>query len=339
MHPISNSTIQNALVLLRQGKSACQVATSLSIGYGTVCKYRNQYKENIPEPKTGRPTKVTKTTKRLLAQKFDTGQIKTLKEGQNIIKSIDGKNVHVESVRNYLKSEDLKAYVNQKKPDLTAKQIKKRYEFAKIYKNWTVEDWKHVMFSDETIFSCYGSFGRHFHYRKKDHKKIQPHQIQKTKQGGGGKLMMWGCMTYYGLGDACWVPGKIDADEYVDTLQKYVAASCDWYDMDHAKFIFQQDNASVHTSAKVRKFFKTNKINVLEWPSNSPDLNIIEHVWAYIKRQLDNYEEPPKNLDELWEHVQQIWETMPYNFIQELYESIPRQIEMLYKNKGGHIHY
>jgi transposase len=67
MHPISNSTIQNALVLLRQGKSAHQVATSLSIGYGTVCKYRNQYKDNIPEPKTGRPSKVTKTTKRLLA--------------------------------------------------------------------------------------------------------------------------------------------------------------------------------------------------------------------------------------------------------------------------------
>src|SRR5215469_15752411 len=42
--------------------------------------------------------------------------------------------------------------------------------------------------------------------------------------------------------------------------------------------IFQQDLAPCHTSGKMQKFFKDNKINILQWPGNSPDLNPIENL-------------------------------------------------------------
>jgi len=47
-------------------------------------------------------------------------------------------------------------------------------------------------------------------------------------------------------------------------------------------FIFHEDNASVHKSKKVKEFFKDSRINVLEWPAKSPDLNIIEDIWKMI---------------------------------------------------------
>ncbi|KAI5152859.1 hypothetical protein ENBRE01_3070, partial [Enteropsectra breve] len=53
------------------------------------------------------------------------------------------------------------------------------------------------------------------------------------------------------------------------------------------KFIFKQDNAPCHKSNYTSRFFTENEINVIEWPAQSPDLNPIENVWAYIDQRLE----------------------------------------------------
>jgi hypothetical protein len=89
-------------------------------------------------------------------------------------------------------------------------------------------------------------------------------------QGGGGKMMIWGCITFFGPGDAGWIQGKVDSDSYLDVVRDYVRQSRDWWGMDQETFIFQQDNASVHTARKVIDFFEENNITILAW---SPTLS------------------------------------------------------------------
>ena len=59
----------------------------------------------------------------------------------------------------------------------------------------------------------------------------------------------------------------------------------------------QQDNDPKHTSRLAKEFLHNNVPEVMDWPSNSPNLNLIENLWAIVKRNVEC--RMSKNLDEL----------------------------------------
>ncbi len=71
-----------------------------------------------------------------------------------------------------------------------------------------------------------------------------------------------------------------------------------------ADFIFQQDLAPVHTAKSTKSWLKDHGVGVLDWPANSPDLNI-ENIWSIVERKMRN--KRPKNADELKATVKEIW--------------------------------
>ena len=67
-------------------------------------------------------------------------------------------------------------------------------KFATQYRDWTVENWKRVIWSDETKINHLGLDGRKWAW-KKPQKPLQDHLVQGTLKFGGESLMTWGCMT------------------------------------------------------------------------------------------------------------------------------------------------
>uniref|UniRef100_A0A3B1JZ19 Tc1-like transposase DDE domain-containing protein n=1 Tax=Astyanax mexicanus TaxID=7994 RepID=A0A3B1JZ19_ASTMX len=62
-------------------------------------------------------------------------------------------------------------------------------------------------------------------------------------------------------------------------------------------FIFQQDLAPAHAAKSTKDWFTKKQLEVLAWPANSPDLNVIENLWAIVKRKIRDRK--PTTLDQL----------------------------------------
>jgi len=74
-------------------------------------------------------------------------------------KSLDQIAVHTDTVRRALKEAGLKAATKKKKPQLLPRHIYQRLDFARKYQHWIIEDWKRVVWSDETKINRLGSDG------------------------------------------------------------------------------------------------------------------------------------------------------------------------------------
>ena len=78
-------------------------------------------------------------------------------------------------------------------------------------------------------------------------------------------------------------------------------------DRDHS-FIFQQDNAPVHTSREKQRWLHDQGINVIQWPAQSPYINIIDNIWddigrAIMRERPTNKSSPePLHRDKLGKH-------------------------------------
>src|SRR3979490_89439 len=101
------------------------------------------------------------------------------------------------TVRRHLKKAGMKAIVKKKKPLLSARHRKARRGFAEAHLEWTVEDWKCVVWSDETKINCLGSDGRRWVYKKAG-EPLNDRLVEGTLKFGGGSVMVWGCMLWEG---------------------------------------------------------------------------------------------------------------------------------------------
>ena len=97
-----------------------------------------------------------------------------------------------QTTRNHLKRTGLKAVIKVKRPLLTKRHRKERLDFALAHQNWTVEDWKTVVWSNETKINRLGSDGRVWGW-KKAREGLYDRLVKETAKFGGRSLMMWGC--------------------------------------------------------------------------------------------------------------------------------------------------
>ena len=103
--------------------------------------------------------------------------------------------------------------------------------------------------------------------------------------------------------------------------------------------VFMQDNAPCHKTKLIIDFFNRKHIQTLDWPAQSPDLNPIENLWAYIKKKRTKKFGPPKSKAQLIEQVMSIWDEFDQELIQNLAKSISNRLKEVSKVKGNYTSY
>ena len=69
-------------------------------------------------------------------------------------------------------------------------------------------------------------------------------------------------------------------------------------------------------------YLEQNNINVLPWPSKSPNLNPVEPLWDQLDKRVRQRQPPPQTLDQLRQMLQQEWRTIQRNNVRNLIESM-----------------
>jgi transposase len=292
----------------------------------------NSFKE---KPRSGRPKLLDDRQKRILARILRSSKVKTAEHVRKEAKQFHNIDVSRDTVARALKSMGYVARVKKKKPMLSEKQRKARLEWARAHAKWTSDDWKHVIWSDEAPFMIVNSDGKEYVWEKPS-QIISESSVKPTKKFGGGKVMMWGCITWEGVGFSCKIDETLDAELYAEILRGELKRTIDFYDFDISEVIFQADNDPKHTSHLAQDTLEELNIQVMSWPAQSPDLNPIEHFWEFVDRKLKGFEEMVASKEELWERIESIVQEINKDLCQKLIATMPERVIDVIRAKGGH---
>src|SRR5581483_1979047 len=196
MKVISLSQRERIYTLLQEGYPSRTVAARKKVSHVSILRIK-KIKEKTGSfnvaPRSDRP--------KILTERHDRNNVKFIKSGEcsNAIqiqkKLISDENIIVSSntVRHSLQRQGFVARVKKRKPLLLKRHRIARKKFAKKYCNWTVEDWRRVVWSDESKFMIFGSDGREWCW-KDPNSSLKPQHVKPTVKFGGGSVMVWGCM-------------------------------------------------------------------------------------------------------------------------------------------------
>jgi len=259
---------------------------------------------------------------------------------------INPKEATFETVRTLFTSHRIVSRVLPKRmQDLSRQNIKDRVAFADQYFKWEVSDWELVIFSDEAdLFPI--KCGKEYIRLREEEKLVD---VVPIREGSKKNLTVkvWGSISSLGVGPLVRYEETMKAQKYVDTLNTYLLQEYpmlenskmeeEGQDDQLPTFSFVHDNCTPHTAKIVKNWRDENQVNFLKWPSNSPDLNIIENVWAYLQDKLYEVRAELTCPDDTWEKTLEIWRSIPLTYIQDLYQDLPLRIGELKIMKGGPI--
>lgn len=143
-------------------------------------------------------------------------------------------------------------------------------------------------------------------------------------------FLLVGAFSRDGVGPLVKIEGIMNASKYCEILEGNMLPH--FLEKMPPSSIFQQDNDPKHSSRLVRNYLSGHDVQVLDWPSQSPDLNPIENLWEILDREVKK--KNCSNLAELEKILKAEWEKIPLHTIVSLVDSMPSRLQAVIENKG-----
>ena len=134
---------------------------------------------------------------------------------------------------------------------------------------------------------------------------------------------------------------RVTSAVYLEVLEEQMSTL--W----ESGLIYMQDEASIHTAHIIKRWLADNEIEVMNWPPYFPDLNLIEHIWRHLKEWIHKHYPELQTLTDSDEMIkkqmiktlQETWTHLNDEFLENLIESMKRQIKTVIKTDDWHTKY
>ncbi|EIE78897.1 hypothetical protein RO3G_03602 [Rhizopus delemar RA 99-880] len=137
---------------------------------GTVQNVRKTIKNEVNSIKAGRPKLLSSRDDQYLVRLVTVKGQENAVEARNTLENDLQKVVTAQTARRSLRRSGLTSFVKSQKPLLSEVNIRKRLDWALNHVDWTIEDWKRVIWSDETKVNRFGSGGKVYAWKQPNEK-------------------------------------------------------------------------------------------------------------------------------------------------------------------------
>ena len=321
------------------GASVTKTATLVGVARSTVSTVLTAYRQHgnttSAKENSGRKTKLSnrdrRVLKRIVTRKHKTTLSQITAEMNNHLQDP----VSTKTIQRELHSVNIHGRVAIPKPLVTPRNAVTRRRWCQEHKNWTQQQWEHVIWSDESSFTLFQTTGRVYVWRTPA-EAFDIDCLVPTVKHGVGSVMVLGAISWNGVDPLVVLRGRINAEKYCTILGDHLHPMVQTLFPDACP-IFQDDNAPIHTARCVDAWFDehSDEVEHLIWCPQSPDLNIIEPLWGILEAKVRNRFPPPMTLSELETVLCEEWLRIPVHTVQDLYLSIPRRIQAVIQARWG----
>ncbi|GBN67749.1 hypothetical protein AVEN_44669-1 [Araneus ventricosus] len=183
---------------------------------------------------------------------------------------------------------------------LTKRHDQLRLQWAREHRDWAMDEWKRVAWSDESRFLIHHVDGR-----------VRVRRLP-------GKQLLPSCTS-----------GHTQASGDVAPLHGVCLPNWKWN--------LPAGQRPCHKARIVLEWFQehTDEFHLMSWPPNSPDPNPMEHISDVMEWQLRAQTPPCPNILTLRDRCLDIWYNLSPVMYQKHVASMPRRVAAVLKAKGG----
>ena len=202
------------------------------------------------QPQSGRPRKMMEQGQRMLKRIVGRGRQLSAESIVTELQTSCGLQISSRTVCRELHGMGFHGRAAASKPYISKCNAKRWMQWCKARHHWTLEQWRCVLWSDESHFSIWQSNGPVWVWQLRGERYLSDCNVLSVKFGAGG-IVVWGCLSGAGRGPLVPVKGTLNVSAYQEMLDNSKLPTL-WEQFGDGPFLFQHDYAPVHKARSIK---------------------------------------------------------------------------------------